>query len=99
MTAHAVTAEHLRRLATIDKSSLFAGADTLIDCDEGIIAVPFRVVEETLNGRTRLTRCRLLYSRSQFTEDGITAGKEPRTIDGSDLDARLAEIAEGVNEP
>jgi hypothetical protein len=89
----------LLRLATIDRSSLFAGADTLIDSDEGIIAVPFRVVEETLNNRTRLNLCRLLYSRSQFIEDGIAVGRTPRTIDGRDLGGRLAEIANGLNEP
>jgi len=98
MTVHTVTPEHLRRLATVDKSSLFAGADTLIDSDEGIIAVPFRVVEEALNGRTRLRLCRLLYSRSQFIEDGIVVGREPRALAG-DLEERLAVIAEGLNEP
>lgn len=99
MTVHTVTAEHLRRLATVDKSSLFSGADTLIDSGEGIIAAPFKVVAETLNGSTKLTLCRLLYSRSQFIEDGIAVGGYPCTIDGRDLDRLLAVIAAGLNEP
>ena len=58
--SHQVTVEHLRRLATIDRTSLLRDADTLIDSDEGIIAVPFGVVADALNGQSRLTLCRLL---------------------------------------
>ena len=48
MNEHHVTAEHLRRLATVDKSSMFRDAGTLIDTEEGVTQVPFRVVEATL---------------------------------------------------
>lgn len=96
---HEVTAEDLRALAAIDRRSLFRDADTLIDSDEGIIRVPFRVVEETLAGRGRLTLCRLLYAREHFIEDGIVIGKTLRTIDGSSLDERLTVIAIGLNAP
>lgn len=98
MAARLVTTDHLRRLATVDKRSLFASATALIDSDEGIIQVPFRVVAETLAGRTKLTYCRLLYTREQFIEDGVIVGVKPRLIDGGDLDARLAVIADGLNE-
>ena len=98
MNEHHVTAEHLRRLATVDKSSMFRDAGTLIDTEEGVTQVPFRVVEATLDGRTKLTHCRLLYDRSQFIEDGVVAGARPKTIDGSDLDVKLAVIAAGLND-
>jgi hypothetical protein len=96
---HEVTAADLRALATTDRRSLLRDADTLIDCDEGIIRVPFRVVEETLAGRGRLTLCRLLYAREWFIDDGVLIGKTPRTTDGSSLDERLAVIADGLNAP
>src|SRR5262245_42206238 len=97
-TKHTVTAEHLRRLATVDKRSLFAGATTLIDTEEGVIQVPWCVVAKTLEGRTKLACCRLLYDRSQFIEDGVIIGASPRTLDGRDLDGWLAELATGINE-
>lgn len=55
--AHLVTADHLRRLATVDRRSLFAGADALIDAGDEIIRVPFSVVAAALEGRTRLACC------------------------------------------
>jgi len=93
-----VTVEHLRRLATVDKSSLFADATALIETEEGITRVPFRDVVAALEGRSKLACCRLLYDRSQFIDDGIVMGANPKTIDGSDLTARLAVIADGLNE-
>ena len=100
MTAerHDVTVAHLRRLATVDKSSLFAGAGTLIDTEEGVLQVPFRVVADALDGSSKLTSCRLLYDRTEFADDGVIVGAKPRTADGSDLGARLAVIAAGLNE-
>ena len=98
MNEHPVTAEHLRRLATVDKSSMFRDAGTLIDTEEGVTQVPFRVVEATLDGQTTLAYCRLLYDRRQFIEDGVVAGARPRTVDGSDLDARLGVLADGIND-
>lgn len=95
---HVVTAGDLRRLATLDEASLFRDADTLIDCGEGVIRVPLKVVEETLSGRTKFTSCRLLYSRGQFGDDGVVVGKKPRTSNGCDLDARLADLAAGIND-
>ena len=97
-TRHRVTADHLRRLATVDKRSLFADATTLIDTEDGVLQVPFRVVEAALDGRSKLTSCRLLYDRSQFIEDGVRVGTRPRTVDGSDLDVRLGILADGINE-
>jgi hypothetical protein len=93
----AVTVEHLRRLATVDPRSLFRDADTLVDSDEGITIVPFRLVTEALEGRGGFVH-RLLYHRSALAENGIQAGAHPRTLDGSDLDERLAGIAAGINE-
>jgi hypothetical protein len=100
MTAerHAVTVEHLRRLATIDKTSLFADAGTLIDTEEGVLHVPFRVVADALSGDSKLRSCRLLYDRSEFADDGVITGKTPKTVDGSDLDAALIVIADGLND-
>ena len=98
MNEHPVTAEHLRRLATVDKGSMFRDAGTLIDTEEGVTQVPFRVVEATLSGQTTLAHCRLLYDRRQFIEDGVVAGARPKTIDGSDLDAKLAMIAACLND-
>jgi len=92
-----VTAEHLRRLATVDPKSMFRDADTLVLSDEGLTLVPFRVVSETLAGRTRFVH-RLLCTRGELTEMGIVVGRRPRTMDGSDLDARLAELAAELNE-
>ena len=97
-TRHRVSADHLRRLATVDRRSLFADATTLIDTEDGVLQVPFRVVEAALDGRSKLTSCRLLYDRSQFIEDGVIAGKRPRTVDGGDLGARLGVIADGIND-
>ena len=94
---HEVTAADLRAPATTDRRSLLRDAGTLIDCDEGIIRVPFRVVEETLGGRGRLTLRRLLYAREWFIDDGVLIGKTPRTADGGSLDERLAVIADGLN--
>jgi hypothetical protein len=100
VTTARVTADHLRRLATVDRHSLFRDADTLIDSDEGVIAVPFKVVTDALAGNSRLKSCRLLYSRTCFIEDGIVIGGKPKTVDSSDdLDERLAEIAAGLNSP
>jgi hypothetical protein len=95
---HRVTVEDLRHLATIDKRSLFADADTLIDTEDGITQVPFRVVEAVLDGRSKLASCRLLYHRSQFIEDGVITGASPKAADGHDLDARLTVLADGINE-
>lgn len=94
---HRVTVEHLRRLATVDKRSLFADATTLIDTEDGVLQVPFRVVEAALDGRSKLACCRLLYDRSQFIEDGVIAGARPRAVDGGDFEVRLGVIADGVN--
>jgi hypothetical protein len=94
---HHVTVDDLRRLATVNRDSLFRDAGTLIDTEEGILAVPFRVVSDALIGQSRLQVCRLLYSRIQFIDDGVLTGAKPRTIDGSDLDVRLAVIADGIN--
>ena len=97
-TRHRVTADHLRRLATVDKRSLFADATTLIDTEDGVLQVPFRVVEAALDGRSKLACCRLLYDRSQLIEDGVLAGTRPRTVDGGDLGVRLGVIANGIND-
>lgn len=97
-TRHRVTADHLRRLATVDKRSLFADATALIDTEDGITQVPFRVVADVLDGNSRLRSCRLLYDRSQFIEDGVIAGAHPKTVDGGSLDARLAVLADGIND-
>lgn len=95
---HLVTVDHLRRLATVDRHSLFAGATALIDAGDEISRVPFGVVTAALEGRTTLTCCRLLYTRGQFLDDGVAIGATPKTTDGTDLDARLAAIAGGLNE-
>lgn len=95
---HVVTVEHLRRLATVDKRSLFADATALIETEDGISRVPLRVVVAALEGRSKLACCRLLYDRSQFIEDGIVTAANPKTIDRTDLSARLAVIAQGLNE-
>ncbi len=97
-TEYLVTAGQLRRLATIDRRSLLADADALIDAGDGIITVPFSVVTAALEGRARLACCRLLYARGQFLDDGVITGATPRTTDGTDLDTRLAAIANGLNE-
>jgi hypothetical protein len=93
-SGHLVTVEHLRRLATVDRHSLLAGAAALIDTGDEISRVPFGVVTAALEGRTRLTCCRLLYTRGQFLDDGVAIGATPKTTDGSDLDARLAAMAD-----
>lgn len=98
MTKHLVTVDHLRRLATVDRSSLFRDASALIDTDEGIMQVPASVPQAVLAGRSNLTSCRLLYDRTLFIEDGVVIGKTPKTVDGGDLDARLAVIADGIND-
>jgi hypothetical protein len=95
---HLVTADNLRRLATVDRKSLFAGADALIDAGDEITRVPFSVVTAALEGRSSLACCRLLYARGQFLDDGVVIGATPRTADGTDLGARLAAIAGGLNE-
>lgn len=95
---HDVTLEDLRDLATDDSRSLFRDATALIDSDQGILRVPLRVVEETLAGRSRLKTCRLLYLRGMFIDDGILAGRTPRTVDGRSLDERLADLAQGLND-
>lgn len=95
---HSVTIEDLRRFAAVDQRSLFRDCASLIDCEGGIIAVRSHVVSGTLDGKTRYEWFPLLYSRETFIEDGIIIGKAPRTIGGSDLDAKLAEIAAGLNE-
>jgi hypothetical protein len=92
-----VTADHLRRLATVDPDSMFRDADTLVLSDEGLTLVPFRVVSETLAGRTRFVH-RLLCTRGELAEMGVVAGRRPRTMDGSDLDARLVVLAAELNE-
>lgn len=97
-TKHPVTVEHLRHLATTCRNSLFADCGTLVDTEDGIITVPFRVVTAALSGESKLASCRLLYDRSMFIEDGIITGPRPKTVDGSDLDARLAIIAAGIND-
>ena len=97
MSEVTVTAEHLRRLATVDRESMFRDADTLVLSDEGVTLVPFRVVSETLAGRTKFVH-RLLFSRSELRESGVEVGTRPRTMDGSDLDVRLAELAVELNE-
>jgi hypothetical protein len=92
-----MTTGDLRRLATVDPGSLFRDADSLADTSEGIMIVPWRIVTATMEGRTRFTSFRLLYTRDQFTDDGVIIGKKPRTTDGIDLDDRLAVIAAGIN--
>ena len=96
---HEVTAQDLRALAVTDRTSLLRDADTLVDSDEGIILSRSEWSRKPLAGRGRLTLCRLLYTRERFVEDGILIGKTPRTIDGSSLDERLADIAAGLNTP
>jgi hypothetical protein len=95
---HLVTAEHLKRLATVDRKSLFAAADALIDAGDEITRVPFSIVTAALEGRTKLACCRLLYARGQFLDDGVVIGATPRTTDGTDLGTRLTAIADGLNE-
>lgn len=97
-TKHPVTIEHLRHLATTRRNSLFADCGTLVDTEDGIIAVPFRVVSAALTGTSKLASCRLLYDRSTFIDDGVIIGAQPKTVDGSDLNARLAAIADGIND-
>ena len=92
-----VTVEHLRRLATVDPDSMFRDADTLVLSDDGLTLVPFRVVSETLAGRTRFVH-RLLFTRSDLTEGGVVVGRHPRTMDGGDLDALLAVLAAELND-
>ena len=92
-----VTAEHLRRLATVDPQSMFRDADTLVLSDEGLTLVPFRVVSETLAGRTKFVH-RLLFTRGELTESGVVVGQRPRTMDGGDLDAKLAALAAELND-
>ena len=88
----AVTAKHLLALATRDPGSLFRDADTLVTSREGISIVPFGVVLAALEGKSPFAG-RVLYHRERFADDGIVAGKRPRTADGSDLRARLEGIA------
>lgn len=92
-----VTVEHLRRLATAKPESLFRDADTLVLSDEGITIVPFRIVSDTLAGRTQFVH-RLLLHRAELAESGVQTGRRPKTFDGGSLDDRLAEIAAGLNE-
>lgn len=92
-----VTVEHLRWLATVDPQSMFRDADTLVLSDEGLTLVPFRVVSETLAGRTRFVH-RLLFTRSELRENGVVVGRHPRTMDGTDLDARLTVLAAELND-
>ncbi len=94
---HEVTTAHLLRLATVDKRSLFRNATALVDTEDGIMQVPWHVVIAALEGRSKLRRCALLYMRDTFADDGIIAGATPKTADGSDLAARLAGIAAGLN--
>jgi hypothetical protein len=35
----------------------------------------------------------------EFADDGVITGKAPKTVDGSDLDAALIVIADGLNDP
>lgn len=95
---HLVTVDQLRRLATVDRSSMFRDAGTLIDTEDGIMQVPMTVPQAVLDGRSKLTYCRLLYDRTQFIEDSVITGKTPKTVDGGDLDARLSVIADGIND-
>ena len=97
MSRTTVTAEDLRRLATVDRTSLFREADTLVLSEEGITIVPFTLVSDSLSGRSRFVH-RLLFSRTEFADAGIQAGPHPKTFDGSDLDVRLARIAAELNE-
>jgi hypothetical protein len=93
-----VTAEHLRRLATVDRLGLFRDADTLVLSTEGgIMQVPLGVVEATLEGRSSFV-IRMLYSRGQFADDGVITGRNPRAADGRDLDAFLASFAACLND-
>jgi hypothetical protein len=55
-------------------------------------------VSATFDGRTKLLYCRVLYNRGSFIEDGVIIGPKPRLTDGGDLDARLATIADGLND-
>ena len=71
-----VTADHLRRLATVDPDSMFRDADTLVLSDEGLTLVPFRVVSETLAGRTKFVH-RLLCTRGELRESGVEVGRRP----------------------
>jgi hypothetical protein len=87
-----VTAKHLLALATRDPGSLFRDADTLVTSREGVTVVPFRAVLAALDGKSSFAG-QVLYHLERFADDGIIAGKQPRTTDGSDLDARLAGIA------
>ena len=95
---HRVTTRDLRRLATIDRSSMFRDATTLIDTEYGIMQVPMSVPQAVLDGRSKLAYCRLLYDRTQFIEDGVIIGKTPKTVDGGDVEARLSVIADGIND-
>jgi hypothetical protein len=96
--SHVVTAGHLLRLATAGAGGLFSPEDTLIDCEYGILQVPFRVVQDAFDGESALRWCRLLYNRGAFGDDGIVTGARPRTADGSSLQDRLAGIAEYLSE-
>lgn len=97
-TPHKVAAEDLRRLATIDKHSLFRDATALVDTEDGIEQVTWNVVAAVLEGKSTLRYCRLLYSREQFTEDGVITGAKPRSADKNiSLDERLTSIASGIN--
>lgn len=97
MSTPTVTVEHLRQLATVDPKSLFRDADTLVLSDEGLTLVPFRVVSETVAGRTKFVH-RMLCTRSELRESGVEVGARPRLMDGGDLDARLAELAAELND-
>jgi hypothetical protein len=97
MSRTTVTAGDLRRLATVDSKSLFRDADTLVLSEEGITIVPFKFVADALSGHNKFVH-RLLLSRSELADSGIEAGAKPKTFDGSDLDARFADIAAVLNE-
>jgi hypothetical protein len=92
VSALAVSAGHLRRLATVDRSSLFRDADTLVLSTEGITRVPLAAVVAALEGRSSFV-LRVLYTRGQFADDGIVPGKAPRAIGPVSLDERLEDIA------
>jgi hypothetical protein len=87
-----VTAKQLLALATRDPGSLFRDADTLVTSSEGITIVPLGVALAALGGQSAFAD-RVLYHRERFADDGIVAGKRPRTTDGSDLLTRLEGIA------
>lgn len=96
--SHVVTAGHLLILATAEADGLFSPADTLIDCEHGVMQVPLRAVQDALDGNRSLRWYRYLYHRDSFDDDGVVTGARPRTADGSPLRARLEGIAEYLSE-